>query len=269
MILTKGKREEQTAGLRPAGVQRLRELRRENTDLRLRLEDVEKALEEERSEHKVGAILLEFAPELSEARLPPPAAEKEEASGPGRRGRALPAGPHGIAYLVGNIGFYLAIALLLAGAVLFRSAQAGAPMRVAGYSGMLVLSESMQDAIPKGSFILTRAVEPEELQVGDDITFMVNPTTSVTHRIVDIHLQADGRPIIRTQGVNNPAPDTPVANENIVGKVVYHSLLLGLLAKGVSDNWPLLLFLLVLWGALGKFLAYTITSRNEGRRLKQ
>ena len=245
MILTKGKREEQTAGLRPAGVQRLRELRRENTDLRLRLEDVEKALEEERSEHKVDAILLEFAPELSEARLPPPAAEKEEASGPGRRGRALPA------------------------AVLFRSAQAGAPMRVAGYSGMLVLSESMQDAIPKGSFILTRAVEPEELQVGDDITFMVNPTTSVTHRIVDIHLQADGRPIIRTQGVNNPVPDTPVANENIVGKVVYHSLLLGLLAKGVSDNWPLLLFLLVLWGALGKFLAYTITSRNEGRRLKQ
>lgn len=270
MIHTKGKREERTEGLKPAGVRRLRDLRKENTDLRLKLEDVEKALEVERDEHKVDTILLEFASVSTEAQLPPPVRKETEPSGPGRRGRSPPTAPHGIAYIVGNIGFYLAIALLLVGAVLIRSAQNGAPVRIAGYSGLLVLSESMQDVIPKGSFILTKAVDAKSLQIGDDITFMTNPTTSVTHRILDIRSQEDGTVAFQTKGVNNQDPDRDlVAEVNVVGKVVYHNLLLGQLAQWISANWPLLLFLLVVWGALGKFLAYTMAPRKEGRRLKQ
>ncbi len=230
---------EQLDGLTPIGVQRLHELRSENNDLRARIVTLEWELEKERTQ--------------SISRAPP----GQIASGPGsdlpqqdarRRKQLKKAG--------GNILFYLALVLALMAAVFIRAVKGGAPTTIAGYSGMLVLTESMQDAIPKGSFVLVKHVEPEELQIGDDITFMVSPTTSVTHRIVDIRPQAGGTPIIQTKGVNNPNPDAPVAVENIVGKVVYHSLFLGLLAKGVSDNWPLLLFLLAVWAVMGKALIH-------------
>lgn len=283
---------EQLDGLTPMGVRRLRELRWENNALRAQVATLEQELERERLEHYVDPEIWIPSPgpptavAQSISRSPPEQKGDPEPSGPGSRAGPPPArhgGRRAIRVLedarrreqlkkaAGNVLFYLALALALVAAVFIRTARKGAPVRIAGYSGMLVLSESMQDVIPKGSFILTKHVEPEELQIGDDITFMVNPTTSVTHRIVDIRPQAGGTPIIRTQGVNNPTADTPVAVENIVGKVVYHSLTLGLLAKGVGDNWPLLLFLLAVWTALGKVLVRLFREDRppQGRRIRK
>ncbi len=213
---------EQLDGLTPTGVRRLRELRAESDELRAQIA----ALEKERTQF---------------ISRPPPVQEHER-----RRKR--------LQKVLGNVLFYLALALALVAALFIRATRQGAPMSIAGYSGMVVLTESMEDAIPKGSLIITKSIPPDELQIGDDITFMVNPTTSVTHRIVNIRPQAGGIPIIQTKGLTNPTPDDPVPVENIVGKVIYHSLFLGILAKGVSDNWPLLLFLLALWTVMGKLL---------------
>jgi len=277
-------------GLTPMGIQRLRSLRRENTALRARIVTLEQDLEKERIEHHVDVEVWiashghSAAAAQSISRSPPEQEDDSEPTGPGS-GAGPPPAPHGgqrairglrdarrreqLKKAAGSVLFYLALALALVAAVFIRAARKGAPVSIAGYSGMLVLTESMQDAIPKGSFILTKHTEPEDLQIGDDITFMVNPTTSVTHRIVDIRPQAGGTPIIQTKGVNNPTPDTPVPVENIVGKVVYHSLFLGLLAKGISDNWPLLLFLLAVWAVLGKvlFRLFRGGGPSQGRRV--
>ncbi len=282
---------EQMDGLTPMEVQQLHALRRENVALRARIVTLEQDLEEERIEHRVDTEVWIASPKdpgaavQSVSRSPPEQEDDAEPSGPGSGARPPPAVPrsghrvaqkapgaaHGFAHIVGELLFYLALALALVAAVFIRATREGPPVSIAGYSGMLVLTESMQDAIPKGSFILTKRVEPEQLQIGDDITFMVNPTTSVTHRIVDIRPQATGKPIIQTKGVNNPTPDTPLEVENIVGKVIYHSLFLGLLAKGISDNWPLVLFLLAVWTALGKVLARLFREDGppQGRRVRK
>ncbi len=238
-----------TSGLTPLGVQRLRELRAENNALRAQIA----ALEKERTQ--------------SISRAPPrQGTGPRTGADPPRQGRQKQ-----LKKAIGSALFYLALTLALVAAVFIRAVRQGAPASIAGYSGMLVLTESMEDAIPKGSFVLTKQVEPEELQVGDDITFMVGPTTSVTHRIIDIRPQAGGTPIIQTNGVNNTIPDTPVAAENIIGKVVYHSLFLGLLAKGISDNWPLLLFLLAVWTVLVRVLLrlFREDSPPQGKRLQK
>lgn len=257
---TKGKREEQTDGLKPKGVQRLRELREENTNLRIKVGALEWELEKAQIEHQVDNILWDYTP------APPDLPVKEEAkpSGPGVETRPPPARLH----VLGNVMFYLAVVLLLAGAVLLRSARNGAPVSIAGYSGLVVLSESMQDVIPKGSFILTKQVEPESLQIGDDITFMTNSVTCVTHRIVDIRPQPDGTLAFQTKGVNNQTPDSNLAAEgNVVGKVVYHNLLLGQSAQWISANWPLVVFLLAIWMALSWVLKRTMrptTKEGDG-----
>lgn len=166
--------------------------------------------------------------------------------------------------MAGSAVFYAALALILVGAFFIRSAQDGAPLNIAGYSGMLVLSGSMQDVIPKDSFLLTKSVDADTLAVGDDITFMTNSTTSVTHRIIEILPQPDGTLAFRTQGVNNSAPDNnPVNEANIVGKVIYHNYRIGLAAKWISTNWPILAFLMAVWIGLGFVLRMLNSDKGE------
>lgn len=279
-------KENMNAGLKPAGIVRLQELRQENDALWARVVSLEDELEWER-------FLSGSGPEPATARMdaaisdpdPPDPKEEAEPSGPGERGRApppkagkrlIPPPPKAdrwqrIVKAAGNVLFYVALVLSLVGAMFIRAAQGGAPIRVAGYSGMLVLSGSMQDAIPQGSFILVRSVDPEELRVGDDITFMTNSTTSVTHRIIEILPQPDGSLSFRTQGVNNQTPDRlPVVQQNVVGKVVYQNLLLGVAAQSISDNWPLLLFLLGVWSAFAWVMVNILSQKDyRGRHLPE
>lgn len=176
-----------------------------------------------------------------------------------------PKSPAGrILRVVGNVFFFAAIVALFVGAYLIRSTQDGAPFGIGGYSGMLVLSGSMQDVIPKGSFILTKSVDTNTLKVGDDITYMLNASTTVTHRIINIRPQTDGSLAFQTQGVNNTTPDSAlVASSNVVGKVVYHNYTLGLAATSIRDNWPLLLFLMIVFMVLCRVLAH-IQQSDDG-----
>jgi len=91
-----------------------------------------------------------------------------------------------------------------------------------GYSYFTVLTSSMKDEIPKGSFILVRQTDPRKLGVGDNITFMKDAKTSVTHKIINVyenHENSGGRGF-QTKGVNNFEPDKDIVYaKNVVGKV--------------------------------------------------
>ena len=149
--------------------------------------------------------------------------------------------------IIGEVVFYGLLLLLIIAALFVRTTSDGAPKSLAGYSGMIVLTESMQSEIPKGSLVITKTVEPETLQIGDDITYMANQTTSVTHRIIGIieNYENTGQRAFQTQGIMNDQPDSqPVPAVNVVGKVVFHSETLGVVASFIGSYWPLLLFAL-------------------------
>lgn len=138
--------------------------------------------------------------------------------------------------------------MLILIALFVRTTSDGTPRTLAGYSGMIVLTGSMQSEIPRGALVITRQVDPSTLKIGDDITYMANKTTSVTHRIIGITEkdQNTGERAFETQGVMNPEPDkNPVPAVNVVGKVVFHSEVLGIVARFVGAYWPVLLLILV------------------------
>ncbi len=149
---------------------------------------------------------------------------------------------------IGTVAFYSFLVLMILGAVLVRSSSDGSPRSLAGFSGMLVLSGSMQSEIPKGSLVINRSVDPETLKVGDDITYLANSTTTVTHRIVDIigSYEDTGERAFQTQGIENPEPDEAlVPAGNVVGKVIWHSHMLGSIAETITDNFPVIIFFIV------------------------
>lgn len=149
--------------------------------------------------------------------------------------------------LAGNIVFYGALVFLIISALFIRATSNGSPRSLAGFSGMIVLSGSMQAEIPKGSLVVARQVDPKTLQIGDDITFMANPTTTVTHRIIGIieNYEGTGQRAFQTQGIMNDEPDAqPVPAVNVVGKVIWHSLIVGQIASFIGEYWIFILFVL-------------------------
>lgn len=173
--------------------------------------------------------------------------------------------------LIGEIFFYSLLVALILGAFLIRSSSNGRPISMAGYSAFTVLTSSMESEIPKGSLVITKTVEPETLKIGDDITYMSGPTSTITHRIIGItekYLDTNER-AFETQGVMNASPDKePVPAVNVVGKVVYHSETLGQIATFTSKNWPFLIFILIVSIALFTILKKVLRSDNQSKNDK-
>lgn len=112
--------------------------------------------------------------------------------------------------------------LLIAAALLVI---AFAVPRLFGIQIYVVTSGSMEPKYPVGSLIYVQEVEPEEIQVGDAITFiMPDSDSAATHEVREIDAE-NGQ--VYTQGINNRdeegniLPDAaPVPYESILGKPV-------------------------------------------------
>jgi signal peptidase len=93
--------------------------------------------------------------------------------------------------------------------------------RMVGWTGMVVLSGSMEPALPVGSLAMVAPVDPQDVKVGDIISYQ-HPTDRaklVSHRVTAI----EGPPLrFRTKGDANEAPDAiSVPATRVRGKVRY------------------------------------------------
>lgn len=150
--------------------------------------------------------------------------------------------------IIGEALFYMALIAVVIVAIMFQAKKVG-PRVVAGYSGFLVLSSSMEAEIPKDSLVITKSVDSQSLKIGDDITYLINPTTTITHRIIGIteNYQESGMRAFETQGIMNEKPDEElVFPQNIVGKVIYHNYKMGRAINMLSEYWYFVVALLIL-----------------------
>ncbi len=139
-----------------------------------------------------------------------------------------------------------AVVIALALVVLLRTVftPAGEVPSLGNYSFMRTLTGSMEPAIPVHSFIVTEAVDPESLQVGDIITFRSTESKLEgalnTHRITSVY-EEGGQLMFHTKGDANAVEDSePVSSINVVGKVVFISAALGTVVSLFSN--PLVFF---------------------------
>jgi signal peptidase len=100
------------------------------------------------------------------------------------------------------------LAILLAGVRLF------------GLKPFAVLSGSMEPAYEVGSLIYVKNALPQDIKVGDPITFVLNEDLTVaTHRVIKIDA---GNQQFYTKGdANNAADGAPVHYNNLIGKPVF------------------------------------------------
>ena len=102
--------------------------------------------------------------------------------------------------------------------------------RVAGGTPYTVLTGSMEPDLPPGTLVVVRPVDPEDIALGDVITFQLESgkPTVATHRVVAVGTRLDGEQVFTTQGDANGTPDrNPVRAVQVQGRLWYSVPYLG------------------------------------------
>ncbi len=151
---------------------------------------------------------------------------------------------------------YIALVLLfLVVIVSFATHMTGGGRAMIGnYSFGVVATGSMEPEIQTGSFILIEKIAPEDIKIGDVLTFRSSDPTvpngiPVTHKVIDISYDDQGSRIFTTKGTANDEQDEyPVYDEDIYGKVMFCSKSIGALVRFTQSPWlfPFLIVVLVI-----------------------
>lgn len=120
--------------------------------------------------------------------------------------------------------------------------------RIAGFTPLVVLSDSMAPTFNSGDLIIIKACDPSKLVEGDIITFhtiIENAYALNTHRINSID-DSNGYRTYTTKGDNNAIADTRMISDgDIVGKYVTRLPILGRIIHFLSSATGFLLVIVV------------------------
>ncbi len=124
---------------------------------------------------------------------------------------------------------------------------------IAGLSPMIVLTDSMvgdaDDCFNGGDLIFVKTVKPEDVKVGDVISFFDpqgSGTAVVSHRVIEI-INEDGEISFKTKGdANNSADTVPIPSDKLVGKYTGFRIAgAGNVAMFMQTTWGLIICICV------------------------
>ena len=124
--------------------------------------------------------------------------------------------------IIGVIWWVLIIGLGLLMFSIIGAKMRGEVPKIGGYSIMKIISGSMEDEIPEGSYILIREIDPAEVGEGDIITFYSSDYMIYglpnTHRVVEPPIVTDEGIEFVTKGDANPINDKVTAKgDDLIG----------------------------------------------------
>lgn len=153
-------------------------------------------------------------------------------------------------FFSGLINFLSIVMILFSVVVLLNvvMTKSGEIPNVAGFSMLRVLTGSMEPEIPTDSIIVVRRTDPDEVQVGDVISFYSSDPSLGgavnTHRVLEIK-EENGLLVYTTKGDANHITDNYPPNEkDLIGVVIFSSSLLGVFIRLLSN--PIVFLPLVL-----------------------
>ena len=168
-----------------------------------------------------------------------------------------------------NLMFYV----ILVSAILFVSISGmyspeGVPRTILGYSIMRVATGSMRPELPINTLIVTQQVDPNELEIGEIVTFLQSDGTTITHRIYEIHEDFSGLGIrgFRLIGdANHGIPDHDIHQAgNLIGRVVASNYSLGQFLMFVHNRFiTILIIIIVLLFALKMGMSFRDKKKKE------
>ncbi|MBR0426986.1 MAG: signal peptidase I [Clostridia bacterium] len=139
-------------------------------------------------------------------------------------------------------------------------------MAVAGFRIFTVVTESMKPEYEVGDAIFTKTIEPSEIKIGDDITYLGMAESFkdkiVTHRVINIEKAEDGTFIFETKGIANPKEDPKINETQVFGKVIYKIKSISYI-NGIIGNLYGMYFAIFIPFGLIMFIEYILYKRDK------
>jgi len=111
---------------------------------------------------------------------------------------------------------------------------------IGGFRMFVVVSESMLPEYRVGDVLFAKNVPFKDIKIGDDISYLsqYGHTSGmiVTHRVIAIEERENRPPQIIAKGINNPAEDPPIHEDQIYGIITGKSNILSFIYRMVSNN---------------------------------
>lgn len=118
-----------------------------------------------------------------------------------------------------------------------------------GYRIYTVASGSMIPTYNIGDTLLIKETDATEIEIGDAVTYLGSKAgvdgMIITHQVVGIDKDDNGKISFHTKGIANNIEDPVVSEEQVLGKVVYKFFLLSILGKITTNMTYLLVFITI------------------------
>ncbi len=139
-------------------------------------------------------------------------------------------------------------------------------MAVAGFRIFTVVTESMKPEYVVGDAIFTQTIEPSEIKVGDDITYLGMAESFkdkiVTHRVINVEKAEDGTYIFETKGIANPKADPKINESQIFGKVIYKIKSISYINSIIGNLYGMYFAIFIPFGLI-LFIEYILYKRDK------
>ncbi len=142
--------------------------------------------------------------------------------------------------------------------------------RIGGATPYVILTGSMEPAMPPGTLVVVKPVDPESLGVGTVVTYQLKSgePTVVTHRITQVGITSTGKYRFTTQGDANQSPDEKsVRPIQIRGERWYYVPYIGYITNLVTGAQRQVFTVLAVIGLFG-YAAWMFVGAARDRRRK-
>ncbi len=140
---------------------------------------------------------------------------------------------------IGNILyiiFFIIVVLMLIVVILQRVSDNS--ISLGGYRLFTVATGSMEPKYKVGDILISKSVDSNEIQVGDDIVYKGAEGSfkgkTVTHQVVSIE-DENGKKKITTKGIANIEEDPKIDESQVYGKVIYKVKSLSFLSQLIKN----------------------------------
>ena len=122
--------------------------------------------------------------------------------------------------------------------IIFLQRVSNNDIKLGGYSIYTVVSESMLPKYKLWDMILAKDEDVSKIKKYDDVVYIGEKSDFkdkiVTHRVMDIRKEGNTY-IFKTKGINNTEYDPEIRGDQIIGKVIYKSLVLSFISKIINN----------------------------------
>ena len=173
-----------------------------------------------------------------------------------------------------TIKYILIVFLLLFVFVVFLQRFSNNKVSFFNYRIFAVVTGSMAPKYNVGDILISKDVPAEDIKPGDTISYVGKNYNFegkiITHEVVDILKDEDGKLMFKTKGINNLVLDPIVKEDQVYGVVKHKSPVLSFIYKIVNTTAGFYIFIILpLLYIVGSEVIFSLMDKEEKRRNKR